>query len=67
MVPSLLDLFSTDRIYYPTLEKNHRNDVFALGIVLFCCLFGFFPFDSKPSNSFDFRTYMDKLDNKTPE
>lgn len=60
-------MFSSDRFYYPTRDRSERSETYALGVVLFKCLFGFVPFEEKHSSSFSIANYMDWLNDKTPE
>ncbi len=67
MVPALLDLYSADRTFYPNREKSERMDMYALGVVMFRCLFGFYPFEQRWTDTFNFKTYLDLLNDKTVE
>lgn len=67
MVPALLDLFSSDRHYYPNNNRNDRSEAYAFGVILFKCLFGFEPFTDKRVDTLKLSGYLDFLNEKTPE
>jgi hypothetical protein len=51
-------LYSNNKVFYPFKEKNQRTEVYALGVALFTCLFGFYPFSIKTPDLFKMKNYL---------
>ena len=63
----ILDLYKFNRVFYPFKEINERAEVYALGVVVFTCLFGFYPFTNKTPDIFKIKNYLEYLNEKNPE